>query len=81
VRGAAERPRKTAVVVTASTLLSPLSFDTRHAAVETFHHAALTTEYRDNGPPGERPIYDAGYSGASLLDPDGNNVEVVCHNR
>ena len=37
--------------------------------------------YRDNGGPGERPEYHDGYYGAFVLDPDGNNVEVVDHNR
>jgi hypothetical protein len=37
--------------------------------------------YRDNGPPRERPIYHHGYFGAYVLDPDGNNVELVNHNR
>ena len=37
--------------------------------------------YRDSGAPGERRIYHAGYYGAFVLDPDGNNVEVVSHNR
>jgi catechol 2,3-dioxygenase-like lactoylglutathione lyase family enzyme len=51
------------------------------AAVDAFHAAALAAGYRDNGPPGERPVYHAGYYGAFVLDPDGNNVEVVNHNR
>jgi catechol 2,3-dioxygenase-like lactoylglutathione lyase family enzyme len=33
----------------------------------------------DNGEPGPRPIYHPGYYGAFVLDPDGNNVEAVCH--
>jgi catechol 2,3-dioxygenase-like lactoylglutathione lyase family enzyme len=33
----------------------------------------------DNGPPGPRPIYQAGYCGAFVLDPDGYNIEAVCH--
>ena len=37
--------------------------------------------YRDNGAPGERPDYHPGYYGAFVLDPDGNNVELVNHNR
>jgi catechol 2,3-dioxygenase-like lactoylglutathione lyase family enzyme len=49
------------------------------AAVDAFHCAATEAGYRDNGPPGERPVYHAGYYGAYVLDPDGNNVEVVCH--
>jgi catechol 2,3-dioxygenase-like lactoylglutathione lyase family enzyme len=51
------------------------------ATVDDFHREALAAGYRDNGPPGERTIYHAGYYGAFVLDPDGNNVEVVNHNR
>jgi catechol 2,3-dioxygenase-like lactoylglutathione lyase family enzyme len=49
--------------------------------VEAFHRAALDAGYRDNGPPGERPVYHEGYYGAFVLDPDGNNVEAVFHDR
>jgi catechol 2,3-dioxygenase-like lactoylglutathione lyase family enzyme len=49
------------------------------AAVEAFYHAALAAGGKDNGPPGPRPIYHPGYYGAFVLDPDGNNVEAVCH--
>jgi catechol 2,3-dioxygenase-like lactoylglutathione lyase family enzyme len=49
--------------------------------VEAFHREAVEAGYRDNGPPGERPMYHAGYYGAFILDPDGNNVELVNHNR
>jgi catechol 2,3-dioxygenase-like lactoylglutathione lyase family enzyme len=49
--------------------------------VDAFHRAAVEAGYRDNGPPGERPVYHEGYYGAYVLDPDGNNVEVVSHNR
>jgi catechol 2,3-dioxygenase-like lactoylglutathione lyase family enzyme len=49
--------------------------------VEAFHHAATNAGYRNNGAPGERPEYHAGYFSAFVLDPDGNNVEVVNHNR
>jgi catechol 2,3-dioxygenase-like lactoylglutathione lyase family enzyme len=51
------------------------------ATVEAFHRAATEAGYRDNGAPGERPEYHAGYYGAYVLDPDGNNVEVVNHHR
>lgn len=54
---------------------------TENATVDAFHRAALEAGYRDNGAPGERPEYHAGYYGAYVLDPDGNNVEVVSHNR
>ena len=59
-----------------------LAFPVRdNATVEEFHRVALAAGYEDNGPPGERPVYHAGYYGAFVLDPDGNNVEAVCHNR
>ncbi len=50
-------------------------------AVEAFHHTATAAGYRDNGGPGERPVYHPGYYGAFVLDPDGNNLEVVNHHR
>jgi catechol 2,3-dioxygenase-like lactoylglutathione lyase family enzyme len=46
--------------------------------VERFYNAALAAGGRDNGPPGERP-YHPGYFAAFVIDPDGNNVEVVYH--
>ena len=52
-----------------------------NAAVDDFHRAATEAGYRDNGRPGERPEYHPGYYGAFVLDPDGTNVELVCHNR
>jgi catechol 2,3-dioxygenase-like lactoylglutathione lyase family enzyme len=51
------------------------------ATVDAFHRAATAAGYRDNGAPGERAEYHAGYYGAYVLDPDGNNVEMVNHNR
>jgi len=51
------------------------------AAVDAFHAAATAAGYRDNGAPGERPDHHVGYYGAFVLDPDGNNVELVNHNR
>ena len=52
-----------------------------NATVDAFHAAATGAGYRDEGAPGERPVYHAGYYGAFVLDPDGNNVELVNHNR
>ena len=49
--------------------------------VDRFHRDATAAGYRDNGAPGERAIYHEGYYAAFVLDPDGNNVEVVNHNR
>lgn len=52
--------------------------DTR-AQVDAFHAAALAAGGKDNGAPGIRPHYHANYYGAFVLDPDGHNVEAVCH--
>ena len=49
------------------------------AQVDAFHKAAMAAGGRDNGPPGLRPHYHANYYGAFVLDPDGHNVEAVCH--
>ncbi|MGD8429423.1 MAG: VOC family protein [Ectothiorhodospiraceae bacterium] len=47
--------------------------------VRGFYRAALDAGGRDNGPPGLREIYHPDYYGAFVLDPDGHNVEAVCH--
>jgi catechol 2,3-dioxygenase-like lactoylglutathione lyase family enzyme len=47
--------------------------------VDAFHAAALEAGGQDNGAPGVREIYHPNYYGAFVLDPDGNNVEAVCH--
>jgi len=49
------------------------------ARVDAFHTAALEAGGRDNGAPGPRPHYHADYYGGFVLDPDGHNIEVVCH--
>ena len=49
------------------------------AVVDAFHAAAITAGGRDNGPPGLRPHYHPNYYGAFVLDPDGHNIEAVCH--
>lgn len=49
------------------------------ATVDAFHAAALAAGGRDNGAPGLRPHYHPHYYAAFVLDPDGHNVEVVCH--
>jgi catechol 2,3-dioxygenase-like lactoylglutathione lyase family enzyme len=49
------------------------------AEVDAFHAAALAAGGRDNGAPGPRPHYHANYYGAFVFDPDGNNIEAVCH--
>jgi catechol 2,3-dioxygenase-like lactoylglutathione lyase family enzyme len=47
--------------------------------VDTFHRTGLLAGGRDHGAPGLRPHYHANYYGAFLLDPDGHNIEAVCH--
>jgi catechol 2,3-dioxygenase-like lactoylglutathione lyase family enzyme len=54
---------------------------TDDAAVDAFHKAAVEAGYGSNGPPGERPQYHRGYYAAYVLDPDGNNIELVNHHR
>ncbi len=49
------------------------------ATVDAFYQAALAAGGRDNGAPGVRPHYHENYYGAFVLDPDGHNVEAVCH--
>lgn len=49
------------------------------AHVDAFHAAALDAGAPDHGVPGPRPIYHDDYYGAFVLDPDGNNIEAVCH--
>jgi catechol 2,3-dioxygenase-like lactoylglutathione lyase family enzyme len=57
-----------------------ISFGARdRATVDAFHAAALAAGGTDNGPPGVREIYHPHYYGAFVHDPDGNNVEAVCH--
>jgi catechol 2,3-dioxygenase-like lactoylglutathione lyase family enzyme len=49
------------------------------ALVDAFYKAAIAAGGRDNGPPGLRPHYHPNYYGAFILDPDGHNIEAVCH--
>ena len=49
------------------------------AAVEAFYQAALAQGGKDNGAPGLWPHYHPHYYGAFVIDPDGNNIEAVCH--
>lgn len=48
-------------------------------SVDDFHQAALQAKGKDNGKPGIREIYHPNYYGAFVLDPDGYNIEAVCH--
>jgi catechol 2,3-dioxygenase-like lactoylglutathione lyase family enzyme len=50
-----------------------------HAEVNAFYKAALEAGGKDNGAPGPRPHYHENYYGGFVLDPDGHNIEAVCH--
>ena len=56
-----------------------VAFRTNRASVDAFHAAALAAGGTDNGPPGLRADYHPHYYAAFILDPEGNNIEVVCH--
>jgi catechol 2,3-dioxygenase-like lactoylglutathione lyase family enzyme len=58
-----------------------MAFPGDEDAVRRFHADATAAGYRSGGQPGERPQYHPGYYAAYVLDPDGNNVEVVDHHR
>lgn len=47
--------------------------------VDAFYRAALAAGGQDNGAPGVRPQYNPHYYAAFIIDPDGNNIEAVCH--
>jgi catechol 2,3-dioxygenase-like lactoylglutathione lyase family enzyme len=51
----------------------------KRSLVDAFYSAALVAGGRSNGAPGLRPHYHSDYYGAFVLDPDGHNIEVVCH--
>jgi catechol 2,3-dioxygenase-like lactoylglutathione lyase family enzyme len=58
-----------------------IAFSGDERKVRRFHEDALAAGYRSNGEPGERTRYHDGYYAAYVLDPDGNNIEVVDHHR
>jgi catechol 2,3-dioxygenase-like lactoylglutathione lyase family enzyme len=58
-----------------------LAFSGEDDDVRRFHADAIAAGYRGDGEPGERPRYHPGYYSAYVLDPDGNNIEVVNHHR
>ena len=49
------------------------------AAVDAFYRATIAAGGKDNGAPGLRPHYHPNYYAAFVLDPDGHNIEAVCH--
>jgi catechol 2,3-dioxygenase-like lactoylglutathione lyase family enzyme len=72
-----ENPAAAGLAVSGPTHVALLARN--RAAVTAFYEAAMAAGGRDNGAPGLRPEYHADYFGAFVLDPDGNNVEAVCH--
>jgi catechol 2,3-dioxygenase-like lactoylglutathione lyase family enzyme len=58
-----------------------VAFPAPEEAVRAFHEELVAAGYRDEGPPGERPIYHPGYYGAFVRDPDDNVIELVDHHR
>jgi len=69
IRQADEKPARLHIAFTAET----------REQVDAFHRAALEAGGQDNGAPGLRPKYHANYYAAFVIDPDGHNVELVCH--
>lgn len=63
---------------TAPALHAAFTAESREA-VDRFHQAALAAGATDNGAPGLRPHYHANYYAAFVRDPDGHNIEAVCH--
>jgi catechol 2,3-dioxygenase-like lactoylglutathione lyase family enzyme len=88
---ARQSPERATFTTTAGTPLSlvggpptehlHLAFAGHDADVQRFHALATEAGYRSNGEPRERPQYHPGFYAAYVLDPDGNNVEVVDHHR
>jgi catechol 2,3-dioxygenase-like lactoylglutathione lyase family enzyme len=58
-----------------------IAFPGDERGVRQFYESAVAAGFRGNGEPGERPQYHAGYYAAFVLDPDGNNIELVDHHR
>jgi catechol 2,3-dioxygenase-like lactoylglutathione lyase family enzyme len=66
----------------ASQTSTHIAFTTQdREVVKQFHRAALAAGGQDNGEPGLRPHYHGNYYGAFILDPDGHNIEAVCHHK
>lgn len=72
-----QTPASTGLAVSGPTHLAMVAKD--RGVVDAFHQAGLKAGGKDNGGPGVRPHYHADYYGAFVLDPDGNNIEAVCH--
>jgi len=82
VAGFGVRPKPDFWIAASPRKVSPVhvAFRTsRRAVVDAFYQAAIAAGGRDNGAPGLRPHYHSNYYGAFVLDPDGHNIEAVCH--
>lgn len=82
VAGFGEPPKPDFWISAGSANQPPLHVAFRVASrelVDAFHRAAMVAGGRDNGAPGLRPHYHPSYYGAFVLDPDGHNIEAVCH--
>ena len=82
VAGFGVRPKPDFWIAAGQRKVSPvhIAFRTsRRAMVDAFYQAAIAAGGRDNGAPGLRPHYHSNYYGAFVLDPDGHNIEAVCH--
>lgn len=56
-----------------------VAFKADRPGVDSFHKAGLAAGASDNGPPGIRSHYHENYYAAFFIDPDGHNIEAVCH--
>jgi catechol 2,3-dioxygenase-like lactoylglutathione lyase family enzyme len=82
VMGLGEPPKPDFWVISGKPNVPPVHVAFRvstRALVDAFYTAALAAGGRDNGPPDIRAHYHPNYYGAFVLDPDGHNVEAVCH--
>lgn len=82
VAGFGEPPKQDFWISSSTPNVPPIHIAFRvnsRALVDAFYKAALAAGGRDNGPHGLRPHYHPNYYGAFVLDPDGHNVEAVCH--
>jgi len=82
VAGFGEAPKPDFWISETAELISPVHVAIAVSSrdkVDAFYKAALQSGGRDNGAPGLRPHYHPNYYGAFILDPDGHNIEAVCH--
>jgi catechol 2,3-dioxygenase-like lactoylglutathione lyase family enzyme len=82
VAGFGEPPKPDFWVASGTPNVPPIHIAFRvptRALVDAFYKAAMAAGGRDNGAPGLRLHYHANYYGAFVRDPDGHNIEAVCH--